>query len=229
MEQRIFAAVQPGEEIRYQPCFGNRNLFFEWKNRLLMEGNVTRCNGRYFWVFSETETLNESTMFRRAIRMNPWVCALLITTAGAIGGVVNAFLSDNGFALPRKLSGVWCPGAISNILVGAMAAFSSWAFYGSGAAIELAGNQTARNIISLRFSALAGAFLVGVAGAKWITNEVDKRLLKESVKVAATGRPIALEQSEHIVEGSPREVLQEVKRACATGKCASATNPAMVA
>jgi hypothetical protein len=156
--------------------------------------------------------------------MNPWVCALLITTAGAIGGVVNAFLSDNGFALPRKVSGVWCPGAISNILVGAMAAFSSWAFYGSGAAIALAGDQSPRTIISLRFSALAGAFLVGVAGAKWITNEVDKRLLKESVKVAASGKSIALKESEQIVEGSPQEVLRDIKRACARGDCIPGTN-----
>jgi hypothetical protein len=163
------------------------------------------------------------------MEMNPWVCALLITVAGAIGGVVNAFLSDNGFALPQKVSGVWCPGAISNVLVGAMAAFSSWAFYGSGAAIELAGNQSTRSIISLRFSALAGAFLVGVAGAKWITNEVDKRLLKESVKVAATGKPIALEESEQIVGGSPREVLREVNRVCGTGKCVSAANPPVAA
>src|SRR5690349_998026 len=37
------------------------------------------------------------------------------------------------------------------------------------------------------------AFLVGVAGAKWITNEVDKRLLKESVKVAASGKTIPME------------------------------------
>jgi hypothetical protein len=35
MEQRIFAAVQPGEEARFQPGFGNRNLFYECKNRLL--------------------------------------------------------------------------------------------------------------------------------------------------------------------------------------------------
>jgi len=27
--------------------------------------------------------------------------------------------------------------------------------------------------------------MVGVAGARWITNEVDKRLLSESIKVAA--------------------------------------------
>ena len=147
--------------------------------------------------------------------MNPWLCALLITIAGAIGGVVNALLSDNGFALPRRESGVWCPGAISNILIGAVAAFSSWSFYGSGAAIDLGvRGESARTVISLRFSALAGAFLVGVAGAKWITNEVDKRLLKESVKVAASGKTLPMEQSERIIEGSPRQVLQDVKAAC---------------
>lgn len=148
--------------------------------------------------------------------MNPWLCALLITVAGAIGGVVNALLSDNGFALPRRESGVWCPGAISNILIGAFAAFSSWSFYGSGAAIDLAlRGESARTGISLRFSALAGAFLVGVAGAKWITNEVDKRLLKESIRVAAaSGKALPVKQSKQIIEGSPRQVLQGVKDAC---------------
>jgi len=85
--------------------------------------------------------------------MNPWVCALLIATAGALGGVVNALISDNGFALPRRVAGVWCPGAVSNILIGAFAAFSSWAFYGSGASVELV-DKTTRAVISLRFSAL---------------------------------------------------------------------------
>jgi hypothetical protein len=146
--------------------------------------------------------------------MNPWWCAFLISIFGGLGGVVNALLSDNGFALPRKESGVWCPGAISNILIGAFAAFSSWSFYGSGAAIELA-DKSLRAVISLRFSALAGAFLVGVAGAKWITNEVDKRLLKESVKVAANSEKLPKEQSEHIAQGSPRQVLHGVKEACA--------------
>ena len=93
--------------------------------------------------------------------MNPWACALLVAIAGACGGVVNALLSDNGFALPRRESGVWCPGAISNILVGAFAAFSSRSFYGSGAAIDLGlFGENARTAISLRFSALAAAFLV---------------------------------------------------------------------
>ena len=147
--------------------------------------------------------------------MNPWICASLIAIFGGLGGVVNALLSDNGFGLPRKEAGIWCPGAISNILVGGFAAFSSWAFYGSGASVELA-DPSPRAVISLRFSALAGAFLVGVAGAKWITNEVDKRLLKETVKVAVNSDKLPREQSEHITEGSARQVFREVKEACTT-------------
>jgi hypothetical protein len=147
------------------------------------------------------------------MKMNPWVCALSIAFFGGLGGVVNALLSDNGFALPRKESGVLCPGAISNILTGAFAAFSSWSFYGSGASIDLA-DKSLRTVMSLRFSALAGAFLVGVAGAKWITGEVDKRLLKETVQVAVNSDKLPKEQSEHITEGSPRQILHNVKEAC---------------
>jgi hypothetical protein len=44
--------------------------------------------------------------------MSPWVCALLIAIAEAFGGVVNALLSDNGFAMPRQVSGVWGPAAV---------------------------------------------------------------------------------------------------------------------
>jgi hypothetical protein len=58
MEQRIFAAVQPGEEIKYQPGFGNRNLFFDWKNRAMRDGKVTRSNGKYYRAFPEAETIN---------------------------------------------------------------------------------------------------------------------------------------------------------------------------
>jgi hypothetical protein len=145
--------------------------------------------------------------------MNPWTCALLISIAGALGGVVNALLTDNGFLLPYEAHGtraIWCPGFISNVLVGAFAAFSSWAFYGSGAGIEL-GGLTERAEISLRFSALAGAFLVGVAGAKWITNEADKLMLKEGVKVA-TSPKLLPEDCQRLVQGSARRVLQRVQQ-----------------
>jgi uncharacterized protein (UPF0333 family) len=93
--------------------------------------------------------------------------------------------------------------------VGAFAAFSSWSFYGAGAAIA---QSTERGQISLRFSALAGALIVGVAGAKWITNQVDKQLLKEGIKSAsaATGRA---EDHHRLIKGSARRVLRRVKHA----------------
>jgi hypothetical protein len=58
MEQRIFQAVQPGEEIKYQPGFGNRNLFFEWKNQAMTRGKVTRANGKYYRAYPEKEAVN---------------------------------------------------------------------------------------------------------------------------------------------------------------------------
>ena len=142
--------------------------------------------------------------------MNPWTCAVLITTAGAVGGVINALLTDNGFVLPTRMNGVLCPGFLTNILVGAFSAFASWAFYGSGASIDLA-QATERTQISLRFSALAGALLVGVAGARWITSEVDKQLLKETVKVAAK-KEIPTETCEEMLKGTPRQILEAAKQ-----------------
>jgi len=141
--------------------------------------------------------------------MDPWTCALLISTAGAVGGIANALLNDNGFLLPRLVHGVWCPGFVSNILFGALAAFASWALYGSGAGVNLALPERAE--ISLHFSALAGAFVVGVAGAKWITAESDKQLLKESVKAAASQPTKSPDESEKLVQGPPRKVLERVK------------------
>mgnify|MGYP006318409123 CR=1 FL=1 len=81
--------------------------------------------------------------------MDPWICASLIFTAGALGGVVNALITDNGFVKPKVQSGIWCPGFIANVLVGAFAAFASWSFYGSGAGVELAAGAvgTERNCL----------------------------------------------------------------------------------
>ena len=141
--------------------------------------------------------------------MKPWICVLLISVAGGAGGFVDALMTNNGFAIPRKIEGIWCPGALSTMLIGAFAAWASWAFYGSGVGIDLA-DPTVRP--HLQMPALAGAFLVGVVGGKWITNEADKRLLKESVKVAAS-KDFSREKAEAIVSGSPLEILKDVKAA----------------
>jgi hypothetical protein len=139
--------------------------------------------------------------------MNPWYCFGLIALAGALGGLVNALLTDNGFTFPRSEKGIWCPGAISNVLLGSAAAIASWSFYGSGSTVDLATNLPERAKISLTFSALSGAFLVGVGGARWITNEVDKRLLKQSVKEAAK-KNIPPETCEEILKQYPRKIVK---------------------
>lgn len=61
----------------------------------------------------------------------------------------------------------------------------------------------------LKYSAVAGAFLVGVVGAKWITNEADKQLLRESVSVAAT-KNIPPQKVPEILSGSARETLESI-------------------
>jgi hypothetical protein len=143
--------------------------------------------------------------------MNPWTCAALISLAGGIGGVVNAFIAGVGFAMPTRRHNVWCPGIIENVLVGAVSAFISWALYGAGSGVEI-GQLTERALISFRFSALAGAFVVGIAGAKWLTGEVDKKLLTESIKVVGP-KKLTREQCDELVRGSPIEVLSRVEQA----------------
>ncbi len=58
MEQRVFNAVQPGDEVKYQPGFGNRNLFYQWKTQAAAQGKVTRSNGKYYRAYPEKETVN---------------------------------------------------------------------------------------------------------------------------------------------------------------------------
>ena len=142
--------------------------------------------------------------------MHPWLCAGLILGSGALGGFVNALLSEEGLARPRSVKGVWCPGAVSTILIGAFAAVASWAFYGSGAGIDLAEPEKQAH---LQLSALAGAFLVGVVGAKWIESESAKRLLQASVKVAAP-HIMSKESADELPLDSPSRVLEEVTEAC---------------
>ena len=136
-------------------------------------------------------------------------CALLIMSAGAVGGALNAYFADHGLKRPTVVNGIWCPGALGNIIVGALSAVVSWALYGSGAVVDIA-KPTPRELISLRLTALAGALLVGVAGARWLSNQVDKALLDESVRQAVQ-KPLSPEQKEELQHcDTPRKVLKAV-------------------
>lgn len=139
-----------------------------------------------------------------------WQIIGVVFLAGAIGGVINALLTDNGFILPRyeDASGnkIWRPGVIGNVLIGAAAAVISWGLYGPfGDFIILPKPSTGDP--NIKVAAFVGAILVGVAGAKWLSNEVDKKLLKAAASAAAAGTPLP-NASSAIMAASPARALE---------------------
>jgi len=128
--------------------------------------------------------------------MSIWQILAVICAGGAIGGIVNALLSDNGFLLPQAATvdqlKIIRPGFLGNILISAVAAGVSWGLYGPFTTAVIIGPAPAGTPPlqpNLTMSALVGAVLVGIAGAKWLTNEVDKKLLKAAASTAASAQP----------------------------------------
>jgi hypothetical protein len=140
-------------------------------------------------------------------------CSMWIMTAGAVGGLINTLMAQGKLRLPEYEAGVLCPGFIGNVLVGAFASLISWALYGAGAGIELA-RQTAdaRQTLSLTAGALAGAALVGVGGARWLSSEIDTKLLRASVSVTAE-KSMTAEQRSVIASAPAIDVLRAVREA----------------
>jgi hypothetical protein len=126
-----------------------------------------------------------------------WLLLLYIALAGGVGGVVNALINDKGFRMPGKVTVdgniIFQPGWIGNVVLGAIAAVISWGLYGPLATHVIAGtvaaskNPAISDDAVLVLSSLVGAALVGVAGARWFTNEVDKNLLRAAASKAAGG------------------------------------------
>jgi hypothetical protein len=120
----------------------------------------------------------------------------IVFGAGVFGGIVNALISDNGFVFPRReqipatQGRILRPGFLGNMLIGGIAAVVSWGLYGPAGTfcIKCAGSVPESSAVpSLTVAAVMGALLVGVAGARWLTNEVDKNLLKAAAAQAAVG------------------------------------------
>jgi hypothetical protein len=116
-----------------------------------------------------------------------WITGVIIIV-GALGGLINAFMSDSGFILPGRYdeggNKIWKPGALGNMLLGAAAAFISWGLYGPFASFILMppAPQTQAN---LTLSTLVGSFLVGIGGSRVITSEVEKNVLSKTAVQAA--------------------------------------------
>ena len=141
-----------------------------------------------------------------------WKYMAIIFVFGAIGGVVNALLSDNGFILPRKEeqnnTRIIRPGFLVNIFIGGIAALVSWGLYGPFAEVFIIGGTIDPNVgrTGLSLSSVIGALLVGIGGARWLTNEVDKKLLRAAASKAASGQP-SDQKAIRISAASPAEAL----------------------
>ncbi len=153
-------------------------------------------------------------------------------TAGAIGGAVNALMTQNGFIFPRTepadgtptASKIWRPGFLGNVIIGAMAALVSWGLYGPLAKEALfadktpaqaqapnTGSNSASDPVALyTLATLVGALLVGTGGAKWLTDAVDKQMLKAAASNAAAKQSDPT-LAQRIGNSSPIEALRASK------------------
>lgn len=148
---------------------------------------------------------------------------LLIFIAGLLGGAVNALITDNGFIFPQSATTadgvkILRPGFIGNMFAGGVAAMISWGLYGPLSAVIIVGTKAASsgtaaattNAVGLSLASLVGALLVGVGGARWLSNEVDKNLLRAAAADAA-GKGASDATSKKIALASPTEALNLAK------------------
>jgi len=141
----------------------------------------------------------------------------IIMLSGAVGGVVNALVSDNGFVRPSEETAgdvtIIRPGFAGNILLGSMAAFISWGLYGafSDAVIWGANTGIGTTEVTVSLASIAGAVLIGIGGARWLTNEVDKRLLQTAAATAAASRS-SFDESQKIARATPAQAFNIAKK-----------------
>jgi hypothetical protein len=147
----------------------------------------------------------------------------IIAGLGAVGGVANALISDNGFVLPKRETAaganVLRPGFIGNIILGAIAAVVFWGLYGPFAEVNVVGDdpREAPNVagatreqeddkVGETLAGLIGALVIGAGGARVITSEVDKKLLRATATEAAT-KPASSEKVAEIANATPAAAL----------------------
>jgi len=119
----------------------------------------------------------------QAMTFSPWIVALII---GAVGGALNAMLSDHARLLPSLVTltpggtRVVRIGIVGNILTGVVVTLGLfWAIQAAG--------STLNTDNGLGVFVLGGAVLfVSFVSARWVTNEVDKAVLRKAVAKAAS-------------------------------------------
>ncbi len=144
--------------------------------------------------------------------MNGSILSMLLSVfvAGLVGGALNALITDNGFIFPKADSSengtrVLRPGFVGNMFTGGIGALVSWGLY-TASALVVIGTGTS-DVPSLTLGSLAGALLVGVGGARWLSNEVDKSLLRAAA-VDAAGKDPSAETAKKLALSTPAGALK---------------------
>jgi hypothetical protein len=116
-----------------------------------------------------------------------WGILAAVSGAGAVGGLINALLSDSGgLQLPKPMHGVIQLGFLGNMVLGIFGAVTTWGLYGPLKDAVLIGANPGNALpANLTVTALIGAALAGAGGAKVVSNEIDKVVLKKTAVEAA--------------------------------------------
>jgi hypothetical protein len=150
--------------------------------------------------------------------MSLWLLGLVIAGAGAVGGLFNALLTDNGFVLPKYVDAdparIWKPGFLGNLIIGAAAAFVTWGLYGRWAGAVIGGASPGSTPAKFyeTLAGFTGAFLAGVGGARILTSEVDKQILRVTASKAAASPP-DVAGATAVAIAAPAEALRVVQGA----------------
>jgi hypothetical protein len=146
---------------------------------------------------------------------NVWAALGILAVTGAVGGLVNALITGQKSVLPNKAgvastadkssSSVLLPGALSTVLAGALAAAVNWGLYGPFSGVYIYGKHGSTKV-GVTLVALVTAAVVGFGGARWLTNEVDKVLLRQTAVVAA-GKPADQDASTRLMSATPAASL----------------------
>jgi len=130
--------------------------------------------------------------------MSLWLLLIIVMVFGCIGGFANSIIYNKGFTKPHSeaadKAGIWRPGWLGNCFLGGIAAVISWGLYGPFASAFLvggpaSGSETGTLVPGLSLAAAVGAILVGIGGARWLTTEVDKKLLRATASKVAEQQP----------------------------------------
>jgi len=158
-----------------------------------------------------------------------WEMVGVIAGAGAVGGIVNAVLnSGNGYSiqLPRAGSNeVLQLGILGNLLLGAVAALVTWGLYGPLKDSVLLGSVPAGQLAAdLTVTAVIGAILAGAGGARVISNELDKKMLR-SAGAGAAQQPANPQLAVDIATLPPVKALAAMKNSALRQSPAEAPGP----